>query len=141
LDIFYPVAPQRGRHFVAATRVFSALRQHLKCVPTGERGPVGEYWLTPKGVRFPVRDPMTRNSSPIVSVADRRSLCFPYDYAYAVLAHASWLVAHAVPEDLLRAEREAPVPDAHIPAAHVLHAPVPPSFQPPPYHLPDLVFV
>ena len=106
LDIFYPKTLHGARKLVSATRVFNALRHHLGCVPTGERGPGGEYWMTAKLVRFPVQDPMTRDSGSVVTVTGR-SLSYTYDYAYALLAHASWLVAHAVPEDRLRPPADA----------------------------------
>lgn len=107
LEIFYPKTLRGARKLVSATRVFSALRHHLGCVPTGERGPGGEYWMTPKLVRFPVQDPMPSRDSASVHTVTGRSLSYTYDYAYALLAHASWLVAHAVPEDRLRAPSDA----------------------------------
>lgn len=102
LDLFYPDNPRRARTLVSATRVFNALRRRLGCVPTGERTPAGEYWLTPKGVRFPVRDPVVHQERAVIAGAGQRPLFFPYDYAYALIAHASWLVAHAVPQEALR---------------------------------------
>ena len=131
LDLFYPDKPRRARTLVSATRVFSALRRRLGCVPTGERTPAGEYWLTPKGVRFPVRDPVVHQERAIVSGAGQRPLFYPYDYAYALIAHASWLVAHAVPEDSLR-------PGS---AAELLLDDPPRAQRRPPPELPETIFV
>ena len=102
IDVFYPDKPRRVRTLVSATRVFNALRRRLGCVPTGERGAAGEYWLTPRGVRFPVKDPAVHQERAILAGAGQRPLFYAYDYAYALIAHASWLVAHAVPEETVR---------------------------------------
>lgn len=107
LDLFYPDKPRRARTLVSAARVFNALRRRLGCVPTGERSLAGEYWLTPKGVRFPVRDPVVHQERAIIAGAGQRPLFYAYDYAYALIAHASWLVAHAVPEESMRAQSAA----------------------------------
>jgi len=130
LDVFYPDKPRRARTFVSATRVFSALRRRLGCVPTGERTPAGEYWLTPKGVRFPVRDAVVHHERAIIAGAGPRPLFYAYDYAYALIAHASWLVAHAVPEESMR-------PGS---AADLLLDDPPRRRQPPP-ELPETIFV
>jgi hypothetical protein len=122
-DVFYPDKPRRQRTLVSATRVFSALRRRLGCVPTGERGSGGEYWLTPKGVRFPVRDPAVHHERAVVAGGSQRPLFYPYDYAYALIAHASWLVAHAVPEEALRRTSAADL---------LLDGPPRPHRQPPP---------
>src|SRR5215472_15395242 len=131
LDLFYPNTPRRARTLVSASRVFNALRRRLGCVPTGERTPAGEYWLTPKGVRFPVRDPVVHQERAIVAGAGARPLFYAYDYAYALIAHASWLVAHAVPDETL--------PPAS--AADLLLDDPPSGLRPPPPELPETIFV
>lgn len=69
-------------------------------MPTGDRGPASEYWVTPKGVRFQVADPAAdHESAPVVTATGRRSLYYSYPYAAGLLRHASWLVAHGRPED------------------------------------------
>ncbi len=131
LDLFYPEKPRRARTLVSATRVFNALRRRLGCVPTGERSPAGEYWLTPKGVRFPVKDPVVHQERAIIAGAGQRPLFYAYDYAYALIAHASWLVAHAVPE-----ERSQPSS-----AAELLLDDPPRAHRQPPPELPETIFV
>src|SRR5579883_2504076 len=129
LEVFYPEKPRRTRTLVSATRVFNALRRRLGCVPTGERSPAGEYWLTPKGVRFPVKDPVVHQERAIT--AGHRPLFYAYDYAYALIAHASWLVAHAVPQQSMRPS----------PAADLLLDDPPRARRQPPPEFPETIFV
>jgi hypothetical protein len=129
IEVFYPGKPRPTRTLVSATRVFNALRRRLGCVPTGERSPAGEYWLTPKGVRFPVKDPVVHQERAIT--VGSRPLFYAYDYAYALLAHASWLVAHAVPEEPTRPSS----------AADLLLDDPPRGRRQPPPGLPETIFV
>jgi hypothetical protein len=134
LDIFYPDKPRHQRTLVSASRVFNALRRRLGCVPTGERGTGGEYWLTPKGVRFPVKDPViSHDRQSAFTAPGQRPLYYAYDYAHALLAYASWLVAHAVPA----------VPELTPPlsTADLLLEEPPLAQRPPAHELPETIFV
>lgn len=94
------VPAHRTRSFVSAARVLAVLQQRLGCSPTGDRGPASEYWVTPNGVRFQVADPTADyESAPVVTATGRRSLYYSYQYAAALLQHASWLIAHGHPDD------------------------------------------
>lgn len=109
-------------HFVSAVRVLTVLRQRLGCTPAGYRDPDCEYWTTPRGARFRVADPHQIKRLPHSSrTTGRRSLCYSYEYAAALLHHVSSLVDRERPRPERpkaddRSPRGRPVPDSLTPA-------------------------